>query len=119
MRAAIVRTSGGHAECGDFAEPIVTEGRELVELVASGIHPVVRSLATGRHYGSTGSWPLVPGVDAVARTAGGSLIYTGYVEPPYGTLAERMAVPAAFHLTLPPGADPVAVAGGVNPGLAS
>ncbi|MGD0447215.1 MAG: zinc-binding alcohol dehydrogenase family protein [Candidatus Dormibacteria bacterium] len=119
MRAAIVQMSGGHPECGEFAEPIVTEGRELVDLVASGIHPVVRSLATGRHYGSTGSWPLIPGVDAVARTADGSLIYTGFVEAPYGTLAERMAVPAALRLTLPPGADPVAVAGGVNPGLAS
>jgi NADPH:quinone reductase-like Zn-dependent oxidoreductase len=114
-----VRQRGEHPEYGEFPEPVVTEGRELVDLVASGIHPVVRSLAGGSHYGSTGSWPLVPGIDAVARTADGALIYTGYVEPPYGTLAERMAVPSALRLALPPGADPVAIAGGVNPGLAS
>ncbi|HEY2555409.1 MAG TPA: hypothetical protein VGI15_09160, partial [Candidatus Cybelea sp.] len=106
-------------EYAQFAEPLVDDGRELVELVASGIHPVVRSLATGRHYGGTSRWPLIPGVDAVARTADGKLIFTGYVQPPYGTLAERMAVPAGMRLPLPPGADPVRIAGGLNPGLSS
>ena len=102
---------------GDFAEPVVTAGRELAELVAAGIHPVTRSLAEGRHYGSTGGYPLIPGVDAVARTADGALRYTGYTEAPYGTLAERMAVPGGMRL--PAGAEPVAVAGGLNPGLSS
>jgi len=119
MKAAIVRKRGAHPEYGEFPDPVVTEGCELVDLVAAGIHPIVRSLATGQHYGSTGSWPLIPGVDAVARTADGALIYTGYVESPYGTLAERMAIPAGLRVTLPAGADPVAIAGGVNPGLAS
>jgi NADPH:quinone reductase-like Zn-dependent oxidoreductase len=41
------------------------------------------------------------------------------VAAPYGTLAERMAVPGAMHLALPPGSDPVRIAGGLNPGLAS
>ena len=102
---------------GDFAEPVVTAGRELAELVAAGIHPVTRSLAEGRHYGSTDGYPLIPGVDAVARTADGALRYTGYTEAPYGTLAERMAVPGGMRL--PAGAEPVAVAGGLNPGLSS
>jgi NADPH:quinone reductase-like Zn-dependent oxidoreductase len=119
MKAAVVRTADAAPEYGEFDEPLVREGRELVELVAAGIHPVVRSLAAGRHYGSTDAWPLIPGVDAVARTADGALIYTGFVEAPYGTLAERMAVPAAMRLPLPTGADPVQVAGGLNPGLAS
>jgi NADPH:quinone reductase-like Zn-dependent oxidoreductase len=119
MKAMIVRAPDATPEYGDFAEPIVSEGRELVTLVAAGIHPVVRSLAVGRHYGSTGAWPLIPGVDAVARTADGMLIYTGFVEPPYGTLAERMAVPATMRHRLPDSADPVAIAGGLNPGLAS
>lgn len=119
MKAAIIAEPGAPARYGDFDEPVVGEDRKLVELVAAGIHPLVRSLASGRHYGSTDKWPLVPGVDAVGRTAGGELIYTGYVEAPYGTLAERFAVPAAIQLTLPPGADSAAVAGGINPGLAS
>jgi NADPH:quinone reductase-like Zn-dependent oxidoreductase len=119
MRAAVVDAAGEAPHYGDFAEPTVGEGRELVELVASGIHPVVRSLAAGTHYGSTGGWPIVPGVDAVARTADGALIYTGYAEAPWGTLAERISVPGRFRMELPPGSDPVAIAGGLNPGLAT
>ncbi len=119
MKAAVLRDPGGLPEYGDFEEPPVPPGRELVELVAAGIHPVVRSLAAGRHYGSEGTYPMIPGVDAVARTAAGELVYTGYVQPPYGTLAERMAVPATAKLPLPEGTEPARVAGGLNPGLSS
>ena len=119
MKAAIIDGPGEAPRYGDFAEPVVGEGKELVELVAAGVHTIVRSLAAGHHYGSTGDWPLVPGVDAVARTWDGELTYTGYVEAPWGTMAERMAVPGGFRLVLPDGADPVAVAGGLNPGVAT
>jgi NADPH:quinone reductase-like Zn-dependent oxidoreductase len=119
MKAAIVSEAGAVPEYGDFPEPAVREGYGLVELVASGLHPVVRSIASGRHYGSTGAWPLVPGLDAVARTPDGDLVFTGFIEPPYGTMAERMASPAALRVPLPPGADPVRIAGGMNPGLSS
>jgi NADPH:quinone reductase-like Zn-dependent oxidoreductase len=119
MKAAVVDAPGAAVRYGDFAEPVVGEGREQVDLVAAGIHNVVRSLASGRHYGSSGVWPLIPGVDAVARTPDGALIYTGFVEPPYGTLAERMAVPSTIRLTLPAGVEAVAIAGGLNPGLSS
>jgi NADPH:quinone reductase-like Zn-dependent oxidoreductase len=119
MKAAVLRGPGGVPEYADFGEPPVPSGRELVELAAAGIHPVVRSLAAGRHYGSTGRYPLIPGVDAVARTADGGLVYTGYVQSPYGTLAERMAVPTTMKLPLPGRAEPERVAGGLNPGLSS
>jgi NADPH:quinone reductase-like Zn-dependent oxidoreductase len=119
LKAAIIRGPDATPEYGEFPEPQAAEGHELVELVATGIHPFVRSVAAGRHYGSTGTWPLIPGVDAVARMAGGDLIFTGYVRPPYGTLAERMAVPGAMRFSLPDGADPISVAGGMNPGLSS
>jgi NADPH:quinone reductase-like Zn-dependent oxidoreductase len=92
-------------------------GRQIAELVAAGIHPIVRSLAAGRHYGSAVVWPMIPGVDAVARAADGKLVYTGYPQSPYGTLAERMSVPGG--LPLPPAADPVQIAAGLNPGLSS
>ena len=118
MKAAVVARAGAVPEYGDFDEPIVDGDQQLVELVASGIHTLVRSLASGRHYGSSGIWPQIPGVDAVARTATGDLVYTGYVRAPFGTLAERMAVPPG-GLVLPAGADPAQVAGGVNPGLSS
>src|SRR5580704_12656910 len=104
MKAAVVAAPYATPEFGEFSEPQVDDGYELVELVAAGIHPIVRSLAAGRHYGSTGVWPMIPGVDAVARTSDGELVYTGYPAPPYGTLAERISVPAGMRLVLPPGA---------------
>jgi len=119
MKAAVVHGPETAPIYEDFDDPIVADGFQLVDLVATGIHPVVRAVATGRHYGSTGVYPLIPGVDTVARTADGTLIYTGYTAAPYGTLAERMAVPGAMRLALPDGADPVQVAGGLNPGLSS
>ena len=119
MKAAILRKPDDTPGYGEFADPTVEDGYELVDLVAAGLHPIVRSLAAGRHYGSTGAWPLIPGVDAVARTADGNLIYTGFVRPPYGTFAERMAVPTRMRIPLPSGADPVKIAGGLNPGLSS
>jgi NADPH:quinone reductase-like Zn-dependent oxidoreductase len=119
MKAAIVRDPGSIPEYGDFADPQADEGYELVDLVAAGLHPVVRSLAAGGHYGSTSAWPLIPGVDAVARSASGELILTGFVKPPYGTFAERMAVPKGVGTALPAGADPVKIAAGLNPGLSS
>ncbi len=119
MKAAIVRSPDDAPKYGEFSESQVSDGYEIVELVAAGLHPIVRSLAAGQHYGSTQSWPLVPGVDAVARTLAGDLIYTGFVHPPHGTFAERMAVPKAMRIALPAGADPVKVAGGLNPAIAS
>lgn len=119
MKAAVVSDPDASPKYGDFPDPQVEEGYELVELVAAGLHPVVRSLASGQHYGSTGSWPLIPGVDAVARTTAGELILTGFVTAPYGTFAQRMAVPKQMRIALPTGADPVKIAAGLNPGLSS
>lgn len=119
MRAAVLTAATGEPEAAEFPDPAPADGREIVSLVAAGIHPVVRSLATGAHYGSAGGYPLIPGVDAVARTADGQVIYTGYAEPPYGTLAERISVPAGMRLELPAGADPHTIAAGMNPGMSS
>jgi NADPH:quinone reductase-like Zn-dependent oxidoreductase len=119
MKAAVVSAAGGVPAYADFPEPEVDERRGVVELVAAAIHPVVRSRVAGQHYSVAGRWPAVPGVDAVARTPDGTLVYTGFVQPPWGTMAERMAVPGGFGTPLPDGADPLAVAAGMNPGMAS
>jgi hypothetical protein len=77
----------------------------------------VRSRAHGSHYSSEGRYPLIPGVDAVARTADGALIYTGNVFAPYGTMAERMAISPRFHFELPAGTEHRAVLGEDSPSL--
>lgn len=115
MHAAVLTESDALPVCADFPDPQPLPGREPLSLVAAGLHQVVRSLASGRHYGSTGSYPLVPGVDAVARRADGTLVYTGFTRAPWGTMAERLVTP--FDIPLPAGADPLAIAAGMNPAM--
>mgnify|MGYP001271405450 CR=1 len=117
MKAAVVLSAGAIPQYLDFPEPEVSPGMQVVELVASAVHPVVRAKADGVHYSSTDVYPMIPGVDAVARDAGGRLLYAGETQLPWGTFAERMAV--AIAAPLPEGADPVAVAAGMNPGMSS
>ncbi|GAB40991.1 MULTISPECIES: NAD-dependent epimerase/dehydratase family protein [Gordonia] len=113
MKAAIITEAGHNPVPGTFDEPEVVAGTQLFELVGAGLHQIVRSLAAGRHYGSSGIYPQVPGIDAVVRAADGSLRYTGRIAPPWGTMAERMAAQGGFPV--PDDADPLAVAAGVNP----
>lgn len=115
MRAAVVTEPGIPPVIAEVPEPSVPEGRESLELVGAGVHNIVRGLAAGRHYSSGGGFPLVPGIDAVARTSDGRLVYTGFARPPKGTMSERLFAP--IQLPIPEGADPLTVAAGMNPGL--
>ncbi len=117
MKAAVITAPGARPVHADFADPVESERARIMEVVAAGIHPVTRSIADGRHYGSDHAYPLVPGVDCVARGVDGVARYAGFVTAPWGTLAERIAAP--MGLPLPEDADPVTIAGGLNPGLSS
>lgn len=119
MKAAVIDSAQEPPRYGDFPDPAESENRKIVSLVASGIHPVTRALANAEHYGSSARWPLVPGVDAVVRSDDGVIAYSGFPQPPYGTLAERISIPSRLWIPLPHGADPALIAGGVNPGMAS
>jgi NADPH:quinone reductase-like Zn-dependent oxidoreductase len=119
MKAAILHSADSVPVYGDFDEPVAGQGGQIVELVAAGIHHLTRSVAAGRHYGRDAAFPVIPGLNAVARMADGQLVFTSSGPPPYGTFAERIASPGAMRFPLPPGAPPEAVAAGVNPGMAS
>jgi NADPH:quinone reductase-like Zn-dependent oxidoreductase len=119
MKAAILDSPNSVPVYGDFAEPAAGPDTQVVDLVAAGIHHVTRSVAAGRHYGSDGVYPLIPGLNAVGRTADGQLVFTSSAPPPYGTFAERIASPDAMRFPLPDRASPEAVAAGINPGMAS
>ncbi|MFE6920974.1 zinc-binding alcohol dehydrogenase family protein [Nocardia sp. NPDC057663] len=115
MRAAVINTPEATPVCAEFPDPQPQPGREPLHLVGAGLHHVVRALASGGHYDSSQAYPLVPGVDAVARTDDGRLVYTGLARSPWGTMAERLVTP--FEVELPAGVDPLAVAAGMNPAM--
>ncbi|NED92570.1 zinc-binding alcohol dehydrogenase family protein, partial [Streptomyces sp. SID11233] len=60
MRAALVRTFGTPPRCEEVDAPQEAgPGEVLVDVLAAGLHPRVRSAADGSHYTSRGTLPLV------------------------------------------------------------
>lgn len=120
MHAAVVRSFGTPPRYESFATPTVSGEHEiLVDVLAAGLHPRVRSAADGSHYTSDGTLPLIPGIDAVARTAEGELLYFVAPDTALGTLAEQAVVDRRRAITLRAGTDPVAIAAAMNPGMSS
>lgn len=119
MNAAVVTSFDAPPRFGAFEDPVAGEGELLVNVTAAGLHPIVKSLANGSHYGSTGVFPFVPGVDGVGRLADGRRIYFGATRPPFGTFAERTITSAKMFLELPDGLEDAAAAGLANPAMSS
>lgn len=88
-------------------------------MLASGLHPRVRSQANGSHYTSTDQLPVIPGIDGVGRRSDGSLIYFVLPDTMYGAMAEQTVIDARRSIPLRSGADPVLLAAAMNPGMSS
>ncbi|MFI6143819.1 zinc-binding alcohol dehydrogenase family protein [Streptomyces sp. NPDC051109] len=115
MYAALVHALGRPPRYESVPEPVPAAGEVVVEVLAAALYPLVRSFASGGHYTGGDALPLTPGFDGVGRTQDGELVYIPGLEPPRGTMAERVAVPAAALMPVPAGLDPVAVAAVMNP----
>jgi NADPH:quinone reductase-like Zn-dependent oxidoreductase len=66
MNSATVTTWGESPRYTRVAVPEPASDEVSVKVIASGLHNVVRSLASGKHYAS-GTVPYTPGVDGVGR----------------------------------------------------
>ena len=120
MRAAVVTEFGTPPTCREFAEPQPGSSDEvLVDVVAAGLHPRVRSQADGSHYTESGELPLVPGIDGVGRCPDGTLRYFVLPDTSMGAMAERTVVDTRRSVVLPEDADPVLVAAGMNPAMSA
>lgn len=120
MRAAVVTEFGTAPTCQDFAEPQPGSRDEVVvDVLAAGLHPRVRSQAAGSHYTSTGDLPLVPGIDGVGRAPDGTLRYFVLPDTTMGSMAQRTVVDLRRSVVLPDDADPVLVAAGMNPAMSA
>ena len=119
MNAAVVHAFHVPPRYTCFAEPVATEGEVLVNVSAAGLHRVVKALADGSHYASSGMLPLIPGVDGVGRLEDGTRVYFGMVRPPFGTFAERAVTEPYMCLAIPEALDDVTVAAIMNPGMSS
>ncbi len=119
MHAAVVHAFDAPPRYTTFANPVAAEGELPVTVTAAGLHPIVKALANGTHYGSTGELPFVPGVDGVGRLADGSRVYFGISRSPYGTFAERALAANWMCIPLPESLDDATAAGIANPAMSS
>jgi len=120
MHAAVVTEFGTAPAYREVPVPVPSGPHEaLVEVLAAGLHPRVRSQADGSHYTSTGELPLVPGIDGVGRTPDGRLRYFVLPDTAHGSMAERTVVDLRRSVPLPDGIDPVRIAAAMNPAMSA
>jgi len=119
MNAAVVEAPKSPPVYKSFDDPVPQPGESLVRVLAAGLHPVVKSRASGSHYTSGNHYPLIPGIDGVGRLDDGRRVFFAAARPQFGTFAERcIAHPQAVFPLADSIPDTVAAALG-NPAMSS
>jgi NADPH:quinone reductase-like Zn-dependent oxidoreductase len=120
MHAAVVTSFGDPPRYQQLEAPTPTGAdQQLVQVLAVGLHPRVRTGARGAHYTSSGTLPMIPGIDGVGRRADGTLVYFVAADDVRGTMAERALLDARRAVELPDGADVAKIAAAMNPAMSS
>lgn len=119
MKQAQVSKWGEAPKCVDVAHPgDPKQGEVQLKVIACSVHALVRSRAAGTHY-SAKSLPHIPGTDGVGRTSDGKLVYFNAISDTGGSMTEVINIAVERTTPIPDGADPVQVAGLLNPVSAS
>jgi NADPH:quinone reductase-like Zn-dependent oxidoreductase len=120
IHAAVVRSFDHPPRYEPFDLP-APAGRDqaLVDVLAVGLHPRVRSGASGSHYTSTGTLPMVPGIDGVGRRDDGRMVYFVADDDLVGPMATRTVIDSRRSVELPDGVDVVKVAAAMNPAMSA
>jgi len=120
MHAAVVTTFDSAPRYQEFPAPVPAGDDEmLVDVLAAGLHPRVRSQADGSHYTSTDELPLVPGIDGVGRGPDGRMRYFILPDTTMGAMAEQTVIDIRRSVVLADAIDPVTVAAAMNPAMSS
>lgn len=120
MNAAVVTSFSEPPHYLPFDVPRPETGTEmLVDVLAAGLHPRVRSGAAGVHYTSTGALPMIPGIDAVGRRPDGKRIYFVAGDDAPGTMAGKAVADVRRAIELPDGVNVAKVAAAMNPAMSS
>lgn len=118
MQAAVVESFEVPPRYRDMEAPFPQAGEVIVSVRAASLSQLVRAQASGKHY-SSGTPPVIPGVDGVGVLPDGQRVYFAFPRAPFGAMAEQVAVNAAHVVPLPDTLDDVTAAALANPGMAS
>ncbi|MFE2431664.1 zinc-binding dehydrogenase [Streptomyces sp. NPDC059373] len=120
IHAAVVSSFDNPPRYEPFDLPAPSdEDQALVDVLAVGLHPRVRSGASGSHYTSNGKLPMVPGIDGVGRRQDGRMVYFVADDELVGPMATRTVIDSRRSVVLPDGADVVKIAAAMNPAMSS
>lgn len=120
MKAAVVHTFDKPPCYEEFSLPPLSGPNDaVVNVLAAGLHPRVRSGASGSHYADEHVLPMIPGIDAVGQLADGKLVYCVVHDTPYGTMAEQVVADRRRCVPLPDDVNVAVIAAAMNPGMSS
>jgi len=119
MNAAVVTSFEQPPHYQQFEVPQPTAGEQLVDVLAVGLHPRVRSGAAGAHHTSAGTLPMIPGIDGVGRRPDGNRIYFVADDDVLGTMADKALVDERRSIELPDDVDAATVAATMNPAMSA
>jgi len=120
MNAAVVTSFDEPPHYQQFEVPQPAgDGEILVDVLAAGLHPRVRTGAAGAHYTSRRTLPMIPGVDGIGRRQDGRRVYFAAGDDVIGTMADKAVVDVRRAVELPDGTDVAKVAAAMNPAMSS
>jgi NADPH:quinone reductase-like Zn-dependent oxidoreductase len=120
MNAAVVTSFAEPPRYQRFEVPRPgTPDEALVDVLAAGLHPRVRSGAAAAHYTSSGALPMIPGIDAVGQRPDGRRVYFVAAGGVIGTMADKALADPRRSIELPGNADAVKIAAAMNPAMSS
>jgi NADPH:quinone reductase-like Zn-dependent oxidoreductase len=118
MHAAVVSTYGkppAYTAIPDLPAP--TSSQLQLKVLATGLHNIVRSRASGNHYSSP-PLPQIPGIDGIGATSDGTRYYFNAFRTG-GSFASHINVERNGAIPLPVDLDTVQTAALVNPATSS
>jgi NADPH:quinone reductase-like Zn-dependent oxidoreductase len=113
MMAAVLHKFGKAPRYEEFADPTPGPDEILIQVKAVALENIDRAMAKGTHFSTRQFLPKLPaivGSDGIGQTADGRLIGFGGMRPPYGAMAQRAVIPAAYQVPIPDGVDAVTAA---------
>ncbi|GHG10039.1 alcohol dehydrogenase [Deinococcus piscis] len=119
MKAAVIHDFAQPPRYDDFQTPQPDAGEVLVKVEAAAVSQLVRAQASGKHYSSGKTLPVVPGFDGVGQLEDGSRVYFAFPTAPFGALAQQSKVRREYTVPLPAELDSALAAALANPGMSS
>lgn len=119
MKAAVLYELGKPPRFEDFVEPAAKQEEAIVQVRAASLKAVDKQLAAGTHFASPRELPVICGTDGVGNLPDGTRVFFGGARRPYGAMAQRTVVPAAFCFPVPDALDDATASALPNPGVSA